>query len=66
DTIQKLNNTNIPTAVHYPVPLNQQPSLETKIFKLSIAEALSHKVMSLPMHPYLGIEEQKMIIQALC
>ncbi|MDX2506975.1 MAG: DegT/DnrJ/EryC1/StrS family aminotransferase [Gammaproteobacteria bacterium] len=63
--IQKLKNANIPTAVHYPVPLNQQPALETQEFDLSIAENLSHQVMSLPMHPYLTEKQQNHIVKAL-
>ncbi len=62
---QKLKEINIPTAVHYPVPLNKQPALLTNDFDLSIADTLSNKVMSLPMHPYLTDKEQDFIVQAL-
>ncbi|MCP3675029.1 MAG: DegT/DnrJ/EryC1/StrS family aminotransferase [Gammaproteobacteria bacterium] len=63
---KKLNDAEIPTAVHYPVPLNKQPALQTSEFDLSVAEDLSNKVMSLPMHPYLTETEQKTIINVLC
>lgn len=55
EQLQKhLNKNGVPTAVHYPVPLNKQPALQTNEFDLSVAETLSNKVMSLPMHPYLN------------
>jgi UDP-2-acetamido-2-deoxy-ribo-hexuluronate aminotransferase len=63
--LDKLKLKNIPTAVHYPVPLNKQPALSTDEFDLSISEELSGKVMSLPMHPYLEKEDQASLIRAL-
>ena len=64
--VQKvLKQAGIPTAVHYPVPLNKQPALETNSFELEVAEKLSEKVMSLPMHPYLSEKDQRFIVQAL-
>ncbi len=63
---KKLSEAGVPTAVHYPVPLNKQPALQTSEFDLSVAEDLSNKVMSLPMHPYLTATEQEIIINVLC
>ena len=51
--------------MHYPVPLNHQPALQTSVFDLPVAEQLSDQVMSLPMHPYLTEYEQDVIVQAL-
>jgi len=65
NTIQKLTKANIPTAVHYPVSLNQQPALKTGQCDVSNAEMLSDKVVSLPMHPYLTVDEQKLIVKTL-
>lgn len=50
-----LQQKGIPTAVHYPMPLHKQPVFAKEYANLSlpIAEKLSAKVMSLPMHPYL-------------
>lgn len=53
---EKLNAAGIPTAVHYPIPLNLQPACAGLGFgegALPVAEAAAKKVMSLPMHPYL-------------
>lgn len=60
-----LKQNNIPTAVHYPVPLHQQPALQLATDDLSVSEKMSEKVMSLPMHPYLALEDQITIVEAL-
>jgi len=62
---QKLREADIPTAVHYPVPLNKQPSLSTEAFDLSVSEELSGRVMSLPMYPYLKKAQQIELIGIL-
>ncbi len=61
---KKLNGKDIPTAVHYPIPLNQQPALKQSI-KTPIAEAISNKVLSLPMHPLLSEKNMNIIIEAI-
>jgi UDP-2-acetamido-2-deoxy-ribo-hexuluronate aminotransferase len=56
---QKLKEQGIPTAVHYPIPLNKQPAFaHLKTSECSVAEKVAQRVMSLPMHPYLTEEEQ--------
>lgn len=60
----KLKEQDIPTAVHYPIPLNKQPAVASDA-KLPIGDAVAQKVMSLPMHPYLTKEEQQVIVTAL-
>lgn len=65
DQVQaKLKDQGIPTAVHYPIPLNKQPAVASDI-QLPVGDAIAQKVMSLPMHPYLYQKEQKAIIEAL-
>ncbi|HEB97159.1 MAG TPA: DegT/DnrJ/EryC1/StrS family aminotransferase [Sedimenticola thiotaurini] len=64
-TRQRLQAAGIPTAVHYPVPLNRQPALATDEFDLPVAERLSGRVISLPMHPYLKETEQMEVVAAL-
>lgn len=49
---QALKERGIPTAVHYPRPLHQQPAYEQPL-SLPVAEQAARQVMSLPMHPYL-------------
>ena len=54
DAVQaKLKELGIPTAVHYPIPLNKQPAVANANVSLSVGDAIAERVMSLPMHPYL-------------
>jgi UDP-2-acetamido-2-deoxy-ribo-hexuluronate aminotransferase len=65
---QALQEVNIPTAVHYPVPLHLQPvyaDLNLSRGSFPHSEKASDKVMSIPMHPYLKEDEQDRVIQAL-
>lgn len=59
-----LNEAGVPTAIHYPVPLNQQPALATDVH-VPNADAAAQQVLSLPMHPYLTDSEQDQIIAAV-
>lgn len=69
DAIQAhLKEQGIPTAVHYPIPFHLQPVfayLGLGEGSFPQAELAAKEVMSLPMHPYLGEEEQDEIINAL-
>jgi UDP-2-acetamido-2-deoxy-ribo-hexuluronate aminotransferase len=59
-----LGQLGIPTAVHYPLPLNQQPAVADYDAALPIGDALARTVLSLPMHPGLNEEMQKQIADA--
>lgn len=48
-----LKEQGIPTAVHYPVPLNKQPAVASNA-NLPVGDTIAQEVMSLPMHPYLS------------
>ncbi len=66
DEVQaKLKEAAIPTAVHYPIPLNKQPAVADESAILPVGDAVAQKVMSLPMHPYMMQEEQESIVNAL-
>ena len=60
-----LRDEGIPTAVHYPIPLNKQPAVENSEVDLNIGNRAATRVMSLPMHPYLTIEAQQRVVNAL-
>lgn len=62
---EKLKAQGIPTAVHYPIPLNKQPAVADANAVLPIGDAIAERVMSLPMHPYLHEEQQLKIITLL-
>jgi UDP-2-acetamido-2-deoxy-ribo-hexuluronate aminotransferase len=69
DSVQKkLQARGIPTAVHYPIPLNLQPvfaSLKEGPGSYPESEDAGPQVMSLPMHPYLTDAQQQLIASAL-
>lgn len=48
-----LTKAGVPTAVHYPIPLNKQPAVKDEYARLSVGDEIAKQVMSLPMHPYL-------------
>lgn len=57
---KKLLAAGIPTAVHYPIPLNLQPAfayLNQPAGSFPIAERIAERVMSLPMSPYLSEQD---------
>lgn len=62
---EKLKTLGIPTAVHYPIPLNKQPAVADSRIHLPVGDLIAERVMSLPMHPYLTSEEQQKIVQSL-
>ncbi|MFL2538650.1 MAG: DegT/DnrJ/EryC1/StrS family aminotransferase [Candidatus Rariloculaceae bacterium] len=67
-TQKKMQALGIPTAVHYPVPLHQQPvfsSSQSGIGKYLASESACANVLSLPMHPYLDESQQDSVIAAL-
>ena len=65
DVQAKLKEQGIPTAVHYPIPLNKQPAVANENVSLPVGDEIAERVMSLPMHPYLTAEAQEKIVAAL-
>lgn len=63
DVQAKLKEQGIPTAVHYPIPLNKQPAVANADVSLPVGDAVAERVMSLPMHPYLNMEKLQTIVQ---
>ena len=66
--VAALHEAGVPTAVHYPVPMHQQPvfrDLRPAFGGLAHAERASKRVLSLPMHPYLGEEDIKRVADAV-
>jgi UDP-2-acetamido-2-deoxy-ribo-hexuluronate aminotransferase len=62
---EKLNNSGVPTAIHYPLPLNRQPAVLDETVSLPIGDALANKVLSLPMHAYMRDDERQSVISAM-
>ena len=49
-----LQKSGIPTAIHYPTPLNKQPAVSDFSASVPIGDLLSDQVLSLPMHAYMS------------
>jgi UDP-2-acetamido-2-deoxy-ribo-hexuluronate aminotransferase len=62
---EALRLAGIPTAVHYPIPLNRQPAVADEHANLPVGDQMAAEVLSLPMHPYLTEESQSAIVAAL-
>ncbi|KJK21047.1 aminotransferase DegT [Burkholderiaceae bacterium 16] len=60
-----LEAAGIPTAVHYPIPLNRQPAVADCNVELKVGDAMAEEVLSLPMHPYLSEDDQLKVVAAL-
>ncbi len=63
--ISSLKNAGIPTAVHYPLSIHQQPAFSESGIHLPHSERAATRVLSLPMHPYLGRETQTRVVDEL-
>ncbi len=66
ETVQEqLKQAGIPTAVHYPIPLNMQPAVADAAAQLPVGDAVAQRVISLPMHPYLDEASIQRIAQSI-
>jgi len=68
DALQaRLQAAGIPAAVHYPVPLNEQPAYAHLCCPdcTPVARQMAREVMSLPMHPDLTEADQDRIVDTL-
>jgi UDP-2-acetamido-2-deoxy-ribo-hexuluronate aminotransferase len=64
----KLKEVGIPSAVYYPKCLHEQPvfaGLGYKWGDFPVAEKASREVISLPMHPFLSVEDQDRVVKAV-
>ena len=68
EVVKSLNEKGIPTAIHYPKCIHEQPAFSYLGYKwgsLPETEKASREVLSLPMHPWLTEEEQNQIVEAV-
>ncbi|WP_341706921.1 DegT/DnrJ/EryC1/StrS family aminotransferase [Halopseudomonas sp.] len=61
-----LAQAGIPTAVHYPIPLNKQPAVSDGDVSLPVGDMAAKEVVSIPIHPYLSLRDQMYIADNLC
>jgi UDP-2-acetamido-2-deoxy-ribo-hexuluronate aminotransferase len=59
---QKLHVAGVPTAVHYPIPVNKQPAVADPATFLPVGDAVASEVLSLPMSPYLTPADQDKVV----
>lgn len=62
ELMEHLQRGGIPAAVHYPVPLHQQPAFGGGSHALPESERAAAEVISLPLHPYLSED----VVDAVC
>lgn len=66
DSVQKtLRDAGIPTAVHYPMPLNRQPAVADPSVCLPHGEAAAQSVISLPISPYMPTDHVERVVNCL-
>lgn len=65
--LKHLGEQGVPTSVHYPTPLSEQPALSGKYRSESTPNSFwaAESVLSLPMHPYIKEADQEKIINAV-
>nr|WP_301538578.1 DegT/DnrJ/EryC1/StrS aminotransferase family protein [Halomonas sp. THAF5a] len=61
----RLKESGVPTAVHYPTPLNQQPAVSDTTALLREGDAAAQHVLSLPFHAYMAKKDQQQVVKAL-
>ena len=61
-----LKQREIPTAIHYPLPLNKQPAVADKEFYGPVGDEAAKEVLSLPVHAYMTEAEIEHVISSVC
>jgi dTDP-4-amino-4,6-dideoxygalactose transaminase len=66
ELIKFLEKNNIPTIVHYPIPIHKQKCFpEFNNLKLPVLETKVQKILSLPIHPFLKKEDVIYIVKKI-
>ena len=62
-----MNKFGIPTIIHYPVPIHQTKiwSPEDTVYSSDKTDTLCERIISIPLHPFLEIDEIKLIIDTI-
>jgi len=66
--MENLKITGVPTAIYYPKPLHLQMAFSYLGYKAGdfpVSEDAAKRIFSLPMHPYLEVQEQKKIADVI-
>ncbi|MBO6633391.1 MAG: DegT/DnrJ/EryC1/StrS aminotransferase family protein [Rhizobiaceae bacterium] len=68
EVLQKAKQAGIPTAIYYPIPLHAQTAFRDfprDPAGLPVSDDIARRVISLPMHPYLGAPVQDKIVEVI-
>ncbi|PZM79859.1 MAG: aminotransferase DegT [Candidatus Margulisiibacteriota bacterium] len=68
EVVKQLQEAQIPVAIHYPIPLYRQAALSylaIDCYDFPISETVSQEILSLPISPYLSLDQQDYIIATL-
>jgi dTDP-4-amino-4,6-dideoxygalactose transaminase len=68
DVVQRLKEQGVVSRIYYEHPVHRQPAFSKwspARGSLKLAEELSDRVISLPIHPYLSQAEQSLVVRAL-
>lgn len=66
DKLQRaLHEQGIPTAIHYPIPLNKQPAVQDTTVHLPVGDLTAEQVLSLPFSPYITLEHINRIADSI-
>lgn len=62
-----LTSAGIPSAIYYPIPIHQSTAYKNMGYDVSlpVTEELASRVFSIPMHPYLEVEDMDGIVTAI-
>ncbi len=64
-----LYKNHIETGIHYPIPIHRQPGysnlVKIRSGNLENTEEFSHRILSLPMHPWLKNKEINLILEKI-
>lgn len=63
--IEKLQKMGVPTSVHYPMGMHEQPVYKSMNVKLPVTEDVARKVVSLPLYPGMPEKDVDTVIQAV-
>lgn len=63
--IESLKSHNIPTAVHYPLPLYKQPAVLDETVNLTNSATAANQVVSLPIHAYMNKNQMDAVIATI-
>lgn len=64
EILENFKRHEIPVAIHYPMPLYQQPAVADRTLYLEQCETAASEVISLPMHAYMTENEIDQVVDA--